>query len=70
MTGKKIILIGALFASSLGFSQYCMFFDFKTDNPEAVVTTISKMMNTEWGKNIQGTKGTTHSSSSTHAKIL
>tara|TARA_E500000178_G_scaffold217175_1_gene214362 strand:- start:347 stop:1030 length:684 start_codon:yes stop_codon:yes gene_type:complete len=53
---KKIILIGALFASSLGFSQYCMFFDFKTDNPEAVVTTISKMMNTEWGKNIQGTK--------------
>ena len=53
---KKLILIGALLASSLSFSQYCMFFDFKTDNPEAVVTTISKIMDTEWGKNIQGTK--------------
>jgi len=53
---KKIVLLGALLVSSLGFSQYCMFFDFKTDNPEAVVATISKMMDTEWGKNIQGSK--------------
>ena len=37
-------------------AQYCVFFDFKAENPEMVVSTITAAMNTEWAKNLQGTK--------------
>ena len=53
---KKSILIITLFISSFTYSQYCAFFDFKTDEPEMVVSSLKGMMQTEWAKNIQGTK--------------
>ena len=53
---KKTILIITLFISSFSYSQYCAFFDFKTDEPEMVVSSLKGMMQTEWAKNIQGTK--------------
>ena len=53
---KKIILLFAIFFSSFSFSQYCAFFDFKTDEPEMVVSALKGMMETEWAKNINGTK--------------
>jgi hypothetical protein len=37
-------------------AQYCVFFDFKAENPEMVVSTITAAMNTEWAKNMQATK--------------
>ena len=37
-------------------AQYCVFFDFKAENPEMVVSTITKAMNTDWAKSIEGTK--------------
>ena len=53
---KKIILLFTLFISSYSYSQYCAFFDFKTDEPEMVVSSLNGMMQTEWAKNIEGTK--------------
>ena len=53
---KKTLLIITLLVSSLSYSQYCAFFDFKTDEPEMVVSSLKGMMETEWAKNIQGTK--------------
>ena len=53
---KKTILIITLFISSFSYSQYCAFFDFKTENPEMVVSSLKGMMQTDWAKNIQGTK--------------
>ena len=53
---KKIILLFTIFFSSFSFSQYCAFFDFKTDEPEMVVSALKGMMETEWAKNINGTK--------------
>ena len=53
---KKIILLFAIFFSSFSFSQYCAFFDFKTDEPEMVVSSLKGMMETECAKNIKGTK--------------
>jgi len=53
---KKTLLIITLLISSLSYSQYCAFFDFKTDEPEMVVSSLKGMMETEWAKNIQGTK--------------
>ena len=53
---KKTFLIITLFISSLSYSQYCAFFDFKTENPEMVVSSLKGMMQTDWAKNIQGTK--------------
>jgi hypothetical protein len=53
---KKSFLLIALFISSFSYSQYCAFFDFKTDEPEMVVSSLKGMMQTEWAKNIQGTK--------------
>ena len=37
-------------------AQYCVFFDFKAENQEMVVSTLKAAMNTEWAKNIEGTK--------------
>jgi hypothetical protein len=37
-------------------AQYCIFFDFKAEDPEMVVSTLTKAMNTDWAKNIQATK--------------
>ena len=46
-----------LILSSLSLNdQYCVFFDFKAENPEMVVSTITKAMNTDWAKSIEGTK--------------
>ena len=53
---KKFLLIITLFTSSLTFSQYCAFFDFETQEPESVVSTLKGMMETDWAKNIEGTK--------------
>ena len=54
---KKIILLLALvFSANAAFSQYCTFYEFEAKNPEMVVNTLSKMMSTEWAKNIKGSK--------------
>ena len=53
---KKLILLSALVFSTASFSQYCAFYDFQVNDPEKFVSTLTKMMNTEWGKSIQGTK--------------
>lgn len=53
---KKLILLAALVFSTASFSQYCAFYDFQVNDPEKFVSTLTKMMNTEWGKSIQGTK--------------
>ena len=53
---KKIFTL-MLFISTISLkAQYCVFFDFKAENPEMVVSTIKAAMNTDWAKNIQGTK--------------
>ena len=46
---KNYFLLLILSSLSLN-AQYCVFFDFKAENPEMVVSTISKAMNTEWAK--------------------
>lgn len=53
---KKLIFAIAVLYSATSFSQYCAFFDFEAKNPEMVVSTLTAMMNSEWGKNIQGSK--------------
>ena len=54
---KKIILLLALIISSnIATSQYCTFYEFEAENPEIVVQTLSKMMDTEWAKKIAGSK--------------
>mgnify|MGYP001321287967 CR=1 FL=1 len=53
----KKLISSLLFFSTLSINaQYCLFFDFKTDEPEMVVSTISAAMNTDWAKNIEATK--------------
>ena len=53
---KKIILTLFLFSFVFVNAQYCLFLDFKAEQPEMVVSSLKGMMETEWGKNIQGTK--------------
>ena len=53
---KKIILTLSLFSFVFVNAQYCLFLDFKAEQPEMVVSSLKGMMETEWGKNIQGTK--------------
>ena len=31
-------------------AQYCIFFDIKVDEPEMVVSAMTELMNTDWGK--------------------
>ena len=53
---KKIILIATfLFLSNNAFSQYVAFYKFKTDQPEVVVSILQEMINSDWGKQINGT---------------
>ncbi len=53
----KKLLLSILFLGTISLNaQYCLFFDIKAENPEMVVSALSSAMNTEWGKNIQGTK--------------
>ena len=52
---KNYFLLLILSSLSLN-AQYCVFFDFKAENPEMVVSTITKAMNTDWAKSIEGTK--------------
>ena len=53
---KKIILIATfLFLSNNAFSQYVAFYKFKTDQPEMVVSILQEMINSDWGKQINGT---------------
>ena len=50
----KKILLGLLFLSTISLkAQYCVFFDFKAENQDMVVSTITAAMNTDWAKNIQ-----------------
>jgi len=53
---KKYILLFTILFSSYSFSQYCAFFDFKAEEPEMVVSALKGMMETEWAKNIEGSK--------------
>ena len=53
---KNYFLVLFVFSTISLKAQYCVFFDFKAENPEMVVSTITAAMNTEWAKNIQGTK--------------
>ena len=53
---KNLIFILTFLISSSAYSQYCAFFDFKTDEPEMVISSLNGMMQTEWAKNIEGTK--------------
>lgn len=51
---KKIIIIVALLVSHLSIAQYCVLFEIETQQPEMVVSTLTDMMQSDWGKNIQG----------------
>ena len=53
---KKLILSLLFFCSLSINAQYCLFFDIKVDEPEMVVSAMSELMNTDWGKNIEATK--------------
>jgi hypothetical protein len=53
---KKLLMILALCLSSNLSAQYCLFFDIKVDEPEMVVSAMTDLMNTDWGKNLQATK--------------
>ena len=53
---KKLILSILLFSTISLNAQYCIFYDFEATEPEMVVSTLKGMMETGWGKNIQGTK--------------
>ena len=53
---KKLILSIFLFSTITLNAQYCIFFDFEAKEPEMVVSSLKGMMETGWGKNIQGTK--------------
>lgn len=53
---KKLILSIFLFSTITINAQYCIFFDFEAKEPEMVVSSLKGMMETGWGKNIQGTK--------------
>ena len=53
----KRILMLLIFVSTISAkAQYCVFFDFKAENPEMVLSTITAAMKTDWAKNIKGTK--------------
>ena len=53
---KNYFLALLVFSTISLKAQYCVFFDFKAENPEMVVSTITAAMNTEWAKNMQATK--------------
>lgn len=53
---KNILTILLLFYTLFASAQYCIFFEFEAKEPEMVVSTLKGMMDTEWGKSIQGTK--------------
>jgi len=53
---KKLILLFCIVLTSSLNAQYCAFYDFEANEPEMVVSTLKAMMDSEWGKNIQGTK--------------
>ena len=53
---KKLLLSILLLGTISLNAQYCLFLDIRAENPEMVVSALSTAMNTEWGKNIQGTK--------------
>ena len=53
----KKILLGLLFLSTISLkAQYCVFFDFKAENQDMVVSTITAAMNTEKKLNINDEK--------------
>ena len=53
---KKLILLFSIVLSSSLNAQYCAFYDVEANEPEMVLSTLKAMMDSEWGKNIQGTK--------------
>lgn len=54
---KNYILIALFFVvSTLSINaQYCLFFEFKAEEPEMVVSAMNDMKNSEWRKGIQAT---------------
>ncbi len=53
---ENLVFILFLFSFTFTNAQYCLFLDFKVEQFEMVVSSFEGMMETEWGKNIQGTK--------------
>ncbi len=53
---KKLILSLLFFCTLSINAQYCLFFDIKVDEPEMVVSAMTELMNTEWGKSLEATK--------------
>lgn len=53
---KKVIVVFTLCLSFNLSAQYCLFFDIKVEEPEMVVSAMSDLMNTEWGKSLEATK--------------
>ena len=37
-------------------AQYCIFFDIKVDEQEMVVSAMTELMSTDWGKGLEATK--------------
>jgi|TARA_R110002126_G_scaffold180509_1_gene329336 hypothetical protein len=53
---KLTFLLALAFITNSAFSQYCTFYEFEAKDPEMVVSTLNKMMSTEWAKNLEGSK--------------
>jgi len=53
---KNLILTTLFIVSALSINaQYCLFFEFKAEEPEMVVSAMNEMKNSDWRKNIQAT---------------
>ena len=48
----KITLLLFILSLSVASAQYVAFFKFKTNQPAAIVSTMSDMIETDWGKNL------------------
>ena len=52
---KLILIITFFFFFNIASSQYVAFYKFNTDQPEMVVSILQEMINSDWGKQINGT---------------
>ena len=53
---KNLISSLLLFYTFTVNAQYCIFFDIKVDEPEMVVSAMTELMSTDWGKGLEATK--------------
>ena len=49
---NKITLLLFIITLNVASAQYVAFFKFNTKQPAAIVSTMSDMMETDWGKNL------------------